>query len=232
MAALWLYDAYAKDAVYFREDFNNLSAWKEVYFPKIPRHTFYGTEKSGYNSYLVSRSDDSASLLVYKKSFDVYEYTKVRWRWKVKDLYKNSDPREKSGDDYPIRIYIAFEYEPAKAGIFESALFNTMKIIYGEYPPSGSLNYVWSSGTPSGRTIPSPYTDRNRMIFLEKGTDKIGLWVDEEVDIVKDYVEIFGKKPPRHATLGIMNDSDNTHQKSTSYVDFIEVFRSEENGGR
>ena len=213
------------DQVLFREGFTELSAWKEVFFPKISKHTFYGTEKTGSMSSLVARSDASASLLVYKKSFDVYEYPNMRWRWKISNIYRNADPTEKSGDDYPIRIYIAFEYDPQKAGPVDRAVFGAARIIYGEYPPSGSLNYVWSSKALSERSLASPYTDRNRMIFLEKGGSRVGQWVDEEVNIVKDYEETFGKKPPRRATIGIMNDSDNTGEKATSYVEFIEVYK-------
>ncbi len=217
----------ASDQVLFREDFNDLSAWKDVFFPKISRHTVYRIERSGSESYLAARSDASASLLVYKRSFDVYEYPNIRWRWKVSNIYRHADPKVKSGDDYPIRIYIAFEYDPQKAGPIDRAIFNAARLIYGEYPPWGSLNYVWSSTVLPERTIASPYTDRNRMIFLEKGSSHVGQWVDEEVNILKDYEEIFKKKPPGHATIGIMNDSDNTGEKATSYVDFIEVYRTE-----
>jgi hypothetical protein len=217
----------ASDQVLFREDFHDLSAWKDVFFPKIPQHTVYRVERSDSESYLVARSDASASLLVYKRSFDVYEYPNIRWRWKVSNIYKNADPKVKSGDDYPIRIYIAFAYDPQKAGPIDRAIFNAARLIYGEYPPSGSLNYVWSSKVLPERTIASPYTDRNRMIFLEKGSSHVGQWADEEVNILKDYEAIFKKKPPRHATIGIMNDSDNTGEKATSYVDFIEVYRTE-----
>jgi hypothetical protein len=213
------------DQVLFREKFTDLSAWKEVFFPKIPRHTFYGTEKTGSESSLVTRSNASASLLVYKKPFDVYEYPDIRWRWKISNIYRNADPKLKSGDDYPIRIYIAFEYDPQKEGLIDRAIFNFLRLIYGEYPPSGSLNYVWSSKVLAERSIPSPYTDRNKMVFLEKGSPRVGQWIDEEVNIVKDYEETFGKKPPRNATIGIMNDSDNTGEKASSYVEFIEVFK-------
>jgi len=215
------------DQVLFREDFHDLSAWKDVFFPKISRHTVYRVERSGSESYLAARSDASASLLVYKRPFDVYEYPHVRWRWKVSNIYKNADSKVKSGDDYPIRIYIAFVYDPQDAGPIDRAIFNAARLIYGEYPPWGSLNYVWSSKVLPERTIASPYTDRNRIIFLEKGSSHVGQWVDEEVNILKDYEEIFGKKPPRQATIGIMNDSDNTGEKSTSYVEFIEVYRAD-----
>ncbi len=212
------------DQVLFREEFNDLSAWKEVFFPKIPKHTVYRTEKIGSESFLVAKSEASASLLVYRTSFDVYEYPSIRWRWKISNIYRKADPKVKSGDDYPIRIYVAFEYDPQNEGMIDRAIFNVLRLIYGEYPPSGSLNYVWSSKVLSERFMPSPYTDRNKMIFLEKGSSRVGQWVDEEVNILKDYEETFGKKPPRRAAIGIMNDSDNTGEKAASYVEYIEVF--------
>jgi len=61
------------------------------------------------------------------------------------------------------------------------------------------------------------------MIILEAGGDNAGKWLQEEVNIVEDYVEAFGTMPPPIASLAIMNDSDNTGEKSVSYTDFIEV---------
>jgi hypothetical protein len=216
------------EKVLFREEFNDLAAWKEVFFPKIPRHTMYGIEKSGSQSFLVARSDASASLLVCKQHLDVYEYPNIRWRWKVNNIYTKGDPSRKDGDDYPIRIYIAFEYDPGKASSVERVIYGAARLIYGEYPPLDSLNYVWSSKVLQEREITSPYTDRNKMILLEKGSSRVGIWVDEEVNVLEDYKEIFGKNPPRHAVIGIMNDSDNTKESSTSYIDFIEVYRAGE----
>jgi len=211
--------------VLFREEFNDLAAWKEVFFPKIPRHTVYAVEKADRGSSLVARSDASASLLVYRKTFDVYEYPDIRWQWKVSAVYAKADPARKEGDDYPIRIYIAFAYDPKTAGPVDRAVYGALRLIYGEYPPAGSLNYVWSSKVTTEKMIKSPYTDRNRMIVKEQGGALVGHWVVEEANIVEDYMAAFRKKPPRRATIGIMNDSDNTGERSTSSVDFIEVYR-------
>lgn len=215
----------AQAGTLFREDFQDLSAWKEVFFPKIQRHTSYGIERSGTGSYLVAASNASASLLVYNRPFDVYEHPKVRWRWKVSNVYAKADPRKKEGDDYPIRIYIAFQYEPDKASVFEKAMYNAARLVYGEYPPLRSLNYVWASRPENQSMVLSTYTDRSMMILIETGKSKVGQWVDEEVDILDDYQKAFGGRPPRLATIGIMSDSDNTGEKATSYVDYIEVFR-------
>ena len=42
------------DHVLFHEDFHDLSAWKDVFFPKISRHTVYRVERSGSESYLAA----------------------------------------------------------------------------------------------------------------------------------------------------------------------------------
>ena len=75
--------------------------------------------------------------------------------------------------------------------------------------------------------ITSPYTDKARLIALEKGNGKTGMWQDEEVNILQDYRRAFGTDPPSVASIAIMNDSDNTGQQSVSYIDFIEVFKGE-----
>ena len=71
----------------------------------------------------------------------------------------------------------------------------------------------------------SPYTDKAVMVLLEKGPGKAGSWVDEEIDIVEDYEKAFKTRPPARARIAVMNDSDNTGESSTSYMEYIEVFK-------
>jgi hypothetical protein len=209
----------------FREDFANLDDWRPLYFPKISKHSTYTIEHDGSESILRAESNASASAIVYRKDFLVYDYPVVRWRWKINNIYKNVDPETKSGDDYPIRIYIIFQYNPNEAGPLEDFLYSIAKRRYGEYPPHSTLNYVWANREGQKDAITSPYTDRAKLIALEKGGNKAGTWQTEEVNILSDYRRVFGKDPPEVASLAIMNDSDNTGQPSVSYVDFIEVYR-------
>ena len=122
-------------------------------------------------------------------------------------------------------IYIMFQYNPDEAGPLEGLQYSIAKRRYGEYPPHSTLNYVWANREGQKDAITSPYTDRVKLIALEKGSRKAGTWLTEEVNILSDYRKVFGKDPPEVASLAIMNDSDNTGQPSVSYVDFIEVYR-------
>jgi len=215
----------ADSHVLFREEFKNLNNWEPLYFPKIKKHSSYEVISEGGRSYLKAGSDASASALIYKKTFNVYHYPRIRWRWKANNVYKKARAREKSGDDYPIRIYVMFRYYPDTANFSEKLMYAAAKALYGKYPPYSTLNYVWASREDESGLITSPYTDRSKIIVLEKGREKVGQWIDEEVNILKDYREAFGKDPPPTAGIAIMNDSDNTGERSVSYLEFIEVFK-------
>jgi hypothetical protein len=210
------------------EDFDDLDNWEPVIFPKIERHTQYAIRQTADGGILEARSSASASGLRHREEFDVYTYPIVKWRWKVDNVYRKGDVERKSGDDYPLRVYIMFKYDPAAASIGEKLQFGIAKVVYGAYPPQSSLNYIWANRLHAGTIYPSPYTDRARLIILRSGDKDTGRWVDEEVNIIEDYERAFGSRPPATASLAIMNDSDDTGEESTSYMDYIYVVGSEE----
>lgn len=214
-----------EEKVLFREDFRDLENWRPLLFPKIPKHSIYSVETQGDQHYLRAESSGSASGLVYKNDFNVYDYPRIRWRWRIDRVYRKGDIHTKEGDDYPIRVYVVFKYTPERAGLLDKITYESAKLIYGEYPPHSSLNYVWSSKPYPERILTSPYTDRAKMVLLEQGGEKVGTWVVEEVNVVEDYQRAFGTKPPATASLAIMNDSDNTGESAVSYVELIEVYR-------
>ena len=217
---------YSQDnLVLFREDFRDLAKWKEEFFPKIERHTSYSIEKQDNDTFLKAYSQASASLLIYTEPFDVYAFPRVKWRWKIDSVMEKGNAKTKEGDDYPIRIYIAFEYDPEEAGFFERAQYAAVKTLYGQYPPHSSLNYIWANRQHEEDILVSVYTHRSMMILLQKGDAHAGTWVTEEINIIEDYERAFNEKPPGRATLGIMADSDNTGAQATSYIDYIMVYR-------
>jgi hypothetical protein len=212
-------------AVLFHEDFTTLDNWKPFTFPRINKHTVYSIQKEGERHYLKAESNASASAIVYKDSFKVYDYPRVKWRWKVDNVYKKGDARVKAGDDYPMRVYVMFEYDPDTSGTFEKIKYGIAKKRNGEYPPHSSLSYVWASREEPESIIVSPYTDRAMMVLLQMGAKNVGTWQEQEINIVDDYQKAFGRKPPLRARIAVMNDSDNTGESSTSFMEYLEVFR-------
>ncbi|MBI5634811.1 MAG: DUF3047 domain-containing protein [Nitrospirae bacterium] len=212
-------------SIFLREDFNNLENWRPLLFPRIKQHSTYSIEEDGSDHVLKAASNASASGIIYKKEFNVYDYPKVRWRWKISNVYAKGDELSKSGDDYPLRIYIIFRFDPDTASLGRKIKYGLARKIYGEYPPHSSLNYIWANKRHAERIITNAYADDAKMVLLETGPEKAGRWVDEEIDILDDYQKAFGTKPPAVAGIAIMNDSDNTGERSESFVDYIEVFR-------
>jgi hypothetical protein len=226
MTALCTHAARAQEkAVLFHEDFATLENWRPFTFPNIKKHTVYTIQKEGPRHYLKAESDASASAIVFKDTFNVYDYPRVKWRWKVDNIYEKGDARTKTGDDYPLRVYVMFEYDPGKAATFDKLKYGIARKIYGEYPPQSSLSYVWASREETERFIISPYTDKAMMVILQQGARNIRTWRDQEINIVDDYQKAFGSKPPNRARIAVMNDSDNTGERSMSFMEYIEVFQ-------
>lgn len=214
---------WADDEVFFRDEFHDLHNWESLYFPKIKQHTTYEIVTKNGRTYLKTQSNASASALVSKKTFNSFIYPHLRWRWKVENIYKRWNGKEKSGDDYPIRIYVMFPYDPKLASFSERVLYETLKTVQGKYPPYRTLNYVWASDQITDDVFSSPYTSTVKIIIREKGKAKVGQWIDEKANIIDDYKKAFGNVPPDKAVIAIMNASDNTGETAISYIEYIEV---------
>lgn len=225
MAAIPVFyvQAQSDQTVVFREDFNDLNLWRPLNFSKIKKHTYYAITEDGDNHVLTAQSHASASGLIYKGVFDPNRTPILHWRWKVDSVYAGADPRTKAGDDYPLRIYVLFEYDPEKVGLATRTKYGLVKMIYGEYPPLAGINYVWASQPAGNASYISPYTDRAVMIPLRSGIELLGQWVEETVNVLEDYRKAFGEAPPKGASIAIMNDSDNTGEAAVSQIDFLEV---------
>ncbi len=213
-------------SVFFRDNFETLDSWKPLYFKNIEKHTEYSIDKEGEGSYLKAESNASASGIVFKQEFSVFDYPKIRWRWRVSNIFLKGNATEKAGDDYPLRIYIIFKYDPETASFGRKFKYGVAKKLYGEYPPDSSLNYIWANRKHDERLITNTYALEAKMVLLQQGPDNAGQWIEQEVDIVEDYHRAFKKDPPATASIAIMNDSDNTGESAISYIDYIEVFRN------
>jgi len=202
------------------ENFETMDKWEDLIFPKIENTTYYTIEDGDY---LRIESRNSASGLIMKSTFNVYNYPILSWSWKAGNIIENGDARKKSGDDYPVRIYVIFKYDPESAGFGERIQYNGIKLIYGEYPPKASLNYIWSNKELDTDFLFSPYTKKAAMVPVEQGSKNLGTWQNYRVNILEDYKKIFGSEPPPIASLAIMGDSDNTGEKSLAFIDFIQL---------
>ena len=207
---------------------NNLpEGWTPLIFSKNKPLTRYELVKDDGTTVIKAISEASASGLIRKIKIDPEQYPIIKWKWKITNIYQKGDVTKKSGDDYPARIYIAFEYNSTKVGLFEKAKFAAIKLVYGEYPPIDAINYIWESKAPVGLIVSNPFTARVRMIVVESGKENINTWRQEERNIYEDYIKAFGETPPMISGVAIMTDSDNTGESAVSYYGDI-VFESKQ----
>ncbi len=205
-------------------DFSNTPAenrlpegWEPLTFKKIERHTQYSLFPDEGRRVIRAVSRASASGLIRRITFDPHSFPILQWRWKITSVFKGGDVRRKEGDDYPARVYINFAYDLQKAGFFESAKYETARLIYGEYPPAGAINYIWASKAPVGTLVDNPYTDRAKMVVVESGDAKLNTWIEVQRNIVEDYRRAFGGDPPMISGIALMTDTDNTGDSTVSF---------------
>ena len=198
--------------------------WAPLTFEKIPQQTLYELVNDDGQVVVKATSHKSSSGLTREITINPMDYPMVEWRWKVENILKEGDVTKKSGDDYPARLYITFEYDSSKVGFFERVKYETIKLVYGQYPPMGAINYIWESTSPVGTITPNPYTDRVQMIVIESGKARLNQWVTEERNIFEDYRSAFGEEPPAISGVAIMTDTDNTKESAVAYFGDI-VFK-------
>ncbi len=199
--------------------------WKSLTFKKIPVLTKYEIINDGNVTAVKATSDASASGLTKEVRIDPREYPIVRWRWKVENLLKHSNVSRKDGDDYPARLYITFEYDPDKVGFSKRLKYKAGRTIFGDIPIA-ALNYIWETKTPVGTIIENAFTDFAQMIVVESGSQKVGMWVEEERNLYEDYKKAFGEEPPLINGVAIMSDTDNTKERATAYYGDIVFLKS------
>jgi len=203
------------------------AGWKPLTFKKIDRHTTYRLVKDEDAVVVKAMSEGSASGLTKAVKINLKEYPLLQWRWKIANILTKGDVTRKTGDDYPARIYITFEYNPDQLGFFDKAKYEAAKLFYGQYPPLAAINYIWESTTPKGTIVPNPYAEQVKMIVVESGRVLINQWVNEERNVYEDYRKAFGEEPPMVSGVAIMTDTDNTGESAIAYYGDI-VFKKAE----
>lgn len=201
------------------------AGWEPVAFRGIDIHTGYTMVEEEGRVVVRADSTASASALMRSVRIDPKTHPVVEWRWRISNVLEKGDVSRRSGDDYPARLYVTFAYDPERVGWLERAGFESLRLLYGEYPPRGALNYIWASKAPVGAVVPNPYTDRNRMVVLQSGSARVGEWVTERRNVAEDFRSAFGEEPPVISGVAIMTDTDDTGESAVAWFGDI-VFQA------
>ena len=191
--------------------------WEPLVFINIDARTRYTVVEIDGTVAVKAESQASAAGLIRKIHIDPLEDPVVTWRWKVMNILQKGDVSQKQGDDYPARLYITFAYDPSLLSFLDRVKYKTARILYGEYPPTGAINYIWGSHAPIGMVVPNPFTERAMMIVVQTGESRLNQWVQERRNILEDYRNAFRTDPPAISGVAVMTDTDNTGESAVAY---------------
>lgn len=167
-----------------------LEGWQPQRFSRLDATT-YQLIREGKTQVLQARCEHSASGYLWKEKIDLSKTPKLSWRWRVQQIYPGLPEREKSGDDYPARLYVV------RDGGW--AIWRTR-----------SLVYVWSNGEAAARDWPDAYTAQAHVIAVRAGVQGLGQWQQEQRDLRADFKTYFGEDVDRVDAVALMTDCDDS----------------------
>lgn len=204
-----------------------LPQWLRPYvFANRPRHTQYSLVEDEGRTVLRARADASTAGLMRRLRVDPERHPVLAWRWKVRNLLAKSDLSTREGDDYPARLYVTFELDPATLPAAERFKLDLARLLWGEDLPLAALCYVWDARAPAGTVAPNAYTERVRMVVVESGPARLARWVAYERDVAEDYRRAFAAaQVPMVNAVIVATDTDNTGERAEAFYGDVE-FRS------
>jgi len=182
----------------------SLAGWEQHDFKG---KTIYRLEKDGGNTILEASSHHSASALYHPVRIDLTQTPYLHWRWRIRHILSVPDERQKSGDDFPARIYLI-----SSGGIF--------------FWNAKAVNYVWSSREPVNIKWPNPFTANSMMLSVESGAKHTGQWRTYKRNVREDFKRLSGKDVTHIEAVAIMTDTDNT--KSDARASYGDIYFSED----
>jgi Protein of unknown function (DUF3047) len=146
----------------------------------------------------------SASMLFRHIDIDLADYPRLAWRWFVEvPIDSPLDERTRAGDDHPARLFIAF-----KTAMGED---RRMEIVWGNRLRAGDYKYI----------------DKFPHYVANGGTENVGRWHPEEVDLQAIYRHIWRDgAPARVIDVALFCDSDDTHTASIAYFSEVVMKRA------
>jgi|SRR5262249_31894653 len=175
--------------------------------PAQDRGTVETKQESGGNHFLRISTDGSFYSIGIDAPYNPEQFPILAWRWRIDRLPTGADISEQSTDDAEARLYVVFDGE-APNGRAEQR----------------RIEYVWDTTHPVGSIIPDPYAPNLiKAIVLESGSEHVGQWVRERVNLVADFERAFGGKPGRVHSIACATDSDETHGSTSADFDDLQV---------
>lgn len=190
------------------------SGWSELTFKDKEPNSFTAAEGG-----VRVESNKTVSLIYQPVQANINATPVLTWRWRVDAAPPPTDLTKKGGDDRAIALYVAFVYEPERAGFIEKAKRAAASITSDRPLPGRVLIYTWGGNGSANGWFDNPYLSSfSKMKVLRGPEAPLQTWIDERVDLVADHQEAFGYPPSQPTELSVSCDSDDTKVRVVSYI--------------
>jgi hypothetical protein len=143
---------------------------------------------------LCVKSVRSGFLVGTSRAVDVAVFRAVSWSWRAAALPKGGSFRERATNDQALQVLFAFDGGKV-------------------------VSYIWDTIGPVGATGSGlSWQDDVRVIVLQAGTAKLGLWVTEQRSLYDDYRKLFGTEPPPLKGPAVQSNSQHTDSSGAGCV--------------
>lgn len=201
------------------------TGWEPMILVRTKKPTLYELVTENQKSVLYARADSASSGLMRRVDIDPQQHPWLQWQWKVKELIKSADNRQRAREDSPVRIILGFDGDKDSLPFSDQILFETARVLTGHDFPYATLMYIWENKAPAGTVIRSTHSSRIRMLVVESGDDGIGQWRNFTRNIVEDFEKVYGEKPGKLIGVGVLTDTDNTGEVTEAWYGDIRLLR-------
>jgi hypothetical protein len=208
------------DACQARDFSFDKAGWVHEPLSKLKRDTVYTLVKEDGRTVLRASADRSASAYAVPLQPPASVPTSLTWRWKTDALIPGADNRERSKEDSPVRVMLAFDGDFSTLSPEEQTRFKRAKSFTGQDLPYATLMYIWSEQVPVETIIPSTHTSQVKMLVVASGRAGLGQWQTVRRNVAADYRRAYGAAPGPVLSVSVMTDTDNTGEKAVGeYAD-------------
>lgn len=196
--------------------------WEFISMAAAFDETTFDLVSSDRGVVLQARSNNGAAALLTERRIDPTTHPILKWHWKIDSIVEKGKLGVKSRDDFPARLYVAFDYDLTLYQRLKRVAFRALG-----YQAVGkrAIVYIWGNRAKRGTVLSSPYVGWHKLMVVRSGSTHTGVWRTERRNVRRDYYRIFGEEPPPVEMVAIMTDTENTGGHITAHYGDI-VFRA------
>ena len=209
------------------------AGWQEITFKDKKPNQFSLSLDTAENSHASQAGHLSHQMITLKSSrsvsvayypfeahqTDLRKTPYLSFSWQASGDKINSDIGVKGGDDRMLSVYLAFAYQPEHAGFSERLSRPFVEGVHGRDAPGRLISYVWAAKPDTDDWIENPYTGKaGYMKILSDADSPHQQWISHKVNLLDDFVSLYGFTPDQLLYIAISADTDDTQTSITAQV--------------